>query len=129
MNQQKTNRVLPALTMEDYFKHKEVIEAWLQGASVEYLDQDGEWYGVLNPAFSKHVQFRVKVVNVKKYIVIGVKEFENEMIHHTRGVWSTLEGADYVDFYDEMRDYNLRTRIELEINPSNGKVVSAKVVD
>ena len=40
---QNPNRVLPAVNAEAYFKHKEVIEAWLQGADVEYLDQDGTW--------------------------------------------------------------------------------------
>lgn len=129
MNQQNINRALPSLTAEAYFKHKEVIEAWLQGACIEYLDQDNEWYYVPNPAFSKHVQFRIKADNIKKYIVVGSMEVDNEMVHHTCGVWSTPVGTDSVDFYPEMQDFKLRTLIELEINPSNGKVVAVKVVE
>ena len=125
--QQNSNRVLPAMTAEAYFKHKEVIEAWLQGADVEYLDQDGTWCWAPGPAFNEKTQYRIKPANVKKYIIVG---FDGDESHHTHGVWSHKIETYRADMEEAMSRYKQqRTLIELEINPSNGKVVAAKVVE
>ena len=126
--QQNSNRVLPAVTAEAYFKHKEVIEAWLQGADVEYLeDIDDTWYDASRPAFCEQAQYRIKPANVKKYIIVG---FDGDESHHTHGVWSHKIETYRADMEEAMSRYKQqRTLIELEINPSNGKVVAAKVVE
>jgi hypothetical protein len=125
--QQNINRSLPAMTAEAYFKHKEVIEAWLQGADVEYLDQDDTWYYVPNPGFIEQSQYRIKPANIKKYIIVG---FDGDESHHTCGVWGSKIKTCSANEVTEMRRYNQqRNLIELEINPSNGKVVAAKVVE
>lgn len=41
-------------------KHKEVFDAWLNGAEVEYKDLGGEWRTVKEPQFSSIVKYRVK---------------------------------------------------------------------
>lgn len=127
MNQQNINRVLPAMTAEAYFKHKEVIEAWLQGADVEYLEAlNDTWYYAPNPGFIEQSQYRIKPANIKKYIIVG---FDGDESHHTHGVWSHKVETCRAD-ENGMRRYNQqRNLIELEINPSNGKVVAAKVVE
>ena len=127
MNQQNTNRIFPAMTAEAYFKHKEVIEAWLQGADVEILSYDDKWFDASTPEFVTYREYRVKPVNIKKYIVVGFGADG----HHTRGVWSDSSvTADVADMYECMKNFDKqRTMIELEINPSNGKVVAAKVVE
>ena len=126
--QQNISRDLPAMTAEAYFKHKEVIEAWLQGADVEVLDRDDVvWYHVPNPAFIEQTQYRIKPANIKKYIIVG---FDGDESHHTHGVWSHKVETCIANEVTEMRRYNQqRNLIELEINPSNGKVVAAKVVE
>lgn len=128
MSNQNINRVLPAMTAEAYFKHKEVIEAWLQGADVEVLDgDDGVWYHVPSPQFVADWQYRSKPANIKKYIIVG---FDGNYYHHTNGVWHSKIETCSADGKKGMRSYNKqRTLIELEINPSNGKVVTAKVVE
>jgi hypothetical protein len=128
MSNQNPNRVLPAMTAEAYFKHKEIIEAWLQGADVEYLeDLDYTWYDVSHPAFCEQAQYRIKPTNIKKYIIVG---FDGDESHHTCGVWGSKIKTCSANEVTEMKRYNQqRTLIELEINPSNGKVVAAKVVE
>ena len=128
MSNQNPNRVLPAMTAEAYFKHKEVIEAWLQGADVEVLDGDDVvWCCVPSPQFGADWQYRIKPANIKKYIIVG---FDGDESHHTHGVWSHKVETCRADEENGMRRYNQqRTLIELEINPSNGKVVAAKVVE
>ena len=128
MTQQNSNRILPAMTAEAYFKHKEVIEAWLQGADVEYLEAlDDTWYHVSRPVFCEQKQYRIKPANIKKYIIVG---FDGDESHHTHGVWSHKIETYRADMEEAMSRYNQqRTLIELEINPSNGKVVAAKVVE
>ena len=127
MNQQNINRVLPAMTAEAYFKHKEIIEAWLQGADVEFLGDNDEWGHVPNPQFGAEWQYRSKPANIKKYIIVG---FDGNYYHHTNGVWNSKIETCSADSKKGMRSYNKqRTLIELEINPSNGKVVAAKVVE
>ena len=128
MSNQNINRVLPAVTAEAYFKHKEVIEAWLQGADVEYLEAlNDTWYYAPNPGFIEQSQYRSKPVNIKKYIIVG---FDGNYYHHTNGVWHSKIETCSADGKKVMRNYNKqRTVIELEINPSNGKVVAAKVVE
>ena len=128
MTQQNSNRILPAMTAESYFKHKEVIEAWLQGADVEYLEAiDDTWYYAPNPGFIEQTQYRIKPANIKKYIIVG---FDGDESHHTHGVWSHKVETCRADEENGMRRYNQqRTLIELEINPSYGKVVAAKVVE
>ena len=128
MTQQNSNRILPAITAEAYFKHKEVIEAWLQGADVEYLEAlDDTWYYAPNPGFIEQTQYRIKPANIKKYIIVG---FDGDESHHTHGVWSHKVETCSADDENGMRCFNQqRTLIELEINPSNGKVVAAKVVE
>ena len=113
---QNINRVLPAMTAEAYFTHKEVIEAWLQGADVEYLeDIDYTWYDVSHPVFCEQTQYRVKPANIKKYIIVG---FDGKYNHHTNGVWSNKVETYYADEEERMPSYNKqRTLIELEINP------------
>ena len=125
--QQNSNRVLPAMTAEAYFKHKEVIEAWLKGADVETLDCDNIWCDVFNPSFSAKWKYRIKLANIKKYIIVG---FDGDDSHHTCGVWSSKIKTCSANEVTEMQRYNQqRNLIELEINPSNGKVVAAKVVE
>ena len=126
--QQNINRILPAITAEAYFKHKEVIEAWLQGADVEYLeDIDDTWYCCYSPTFIEQVQYRIKPANIKKYVIVG---WDGDESHHTHGVWSHKIETYRSDMEDAMSRYKQqRTLIELEINPSNGKVVAAKVVE
>ena len=126
--QQNINRILPAITAEAYFKHKEVIEAWLQGADVEYLEYlDDTWYYVSSPVFCEQTQYRIKLANIKKYIIVG---FDGDESHHTHGVWSHKIETYRADMEEAMSRYKQqRTLIELEINPSNGKVVAAKVVE
>ena len=127
MNQQNINRVLPAMTAEAYFKHKEVIEAWLQGADVEFLGDNDEWGHVPNPQFGAEWQYRSKPANIKKYIIVG---FDGDESHHTCGVWGSKIETYRADMEEAMLRYKQqRTLIELEINPSNGKVVAAKVVE
>ena len=128
MTQQNPNRTLPSITAEAYFKHKEVIEAWLQGADVEYLEAlDDTWYYAPNPGFIEQTQYRIKPANIKKYIIVG---FDGDESHHTHGVWSHKVETCSADDENGMRCFNQqRTLIELEINPSNGKVVAAKVVE
>ena len=126
--QQNPNRVLPAVTAEAYFKHKEVIEAWLQGADVETLNHDEDtWVDVFNPHFSAKWKYRIKPANIKKYIIVG---FDGDESHHTHGVWSHKIETYRAAMEEAMSRYKQqRTLIELEINPSNGKVVAAKVVE
>jgi hypothetical protein len=127
MSNQNPNRVLRAMTAEAYFKHKEVIEAWLQGAEVEFLINNAEWICVEKPVFHAVKKYRIKPANIKKYIVVG---FDGDENHHTCGVWSHKVETCIADEEKVMRPYNQqRTLIELEINPSNGKVVAAKVVE
>ena len=128
MNQQNINRILPAITAEAYFKHKEVIEAWLQGADVEVLDGDDVVRCcVPSPQFGADWQYRIKPANIKKYIIVG---FDGDESHHTHGVWSSKVKTCSANEVTEMLRYNQqRNLIELEINPSNGKVVAAKVVE
>ena len=127
MSNQNINRILPAMTADAYFKHKEVIEAWLQGADVEYLEEDGIWFWVPRPAFNEKRQYRIKPANIKKYIIVG---FDGDESHHTCGVWGSKIKTCSANDVTEMRRYNQqRNLIELEINPSNGKVVAAKVVE
>ena len=128
MTKQNTNRVLPVLTAEAYFKHKEVIEAWLQGADVERFNQvNNKWCNSSIPKFGYEVQYRIKPANIKKYIIVG---FDGDESHHTHGVWSHKVETCRADEENGMRRYNQqRTLIELEINPSNGEVVAAKVVE
>ena len=128
MSNQNPNRILPAMTAEAYFKHKEVIEAWLQGADVECLeDLDDAWYYAPNPGFIEQSQYRIKPANIKKYIIVG---FDGDESHHTHGVWSHKIETYRADMEEAMSRYNQqRTLIELEINHSNGKVVAAKVVE
>ena len=128
MTQQNSNRILPAMTAEAYFKHKEIIEAWLQGADVEYLeDLDYTWYDMSHPVFCEQAQYRIKPANIKKYIIVG---FDGDESHHTHGVWSHKIETYRADMEEAMSRYKQqRTLIELEINPSNGKVVAAKVVE
>ena len=128
MNQQNTNRILPAMTAEAYFEHKEVIEAWLQGADVEYLEAlDDTWYYAPNPGFIEQSQYRIKPANIKKYVIVG---YDGNYYHHTNDVWNSKIETCSADSKKGMRSYNKqRTLIELEINPSSGKVVAAKVVE
>lgn len=128
MTQQNSNRTLPPITAEAYFKHKEVIEAWLQGADVEYFDDLYDtWCWSYSPPFIEQAQYRIKPANLKKYIIVG---FDGRYSHHTNGVWSNKVETLSPDDEEEMKYYNQqRTLIELEINPSNGKVVAAKVVE
>ena len=126
--QQNSNRVLPAMNAEAYFKHKEVIEAWLQGADVERFNRvNNKWCNSSIPKFEYEVQYRIKPANIKKYIIVG---FDGDESHHTHGVWSHKVETCRADEENGMRRYNQqRTLIELEINPSNGEVVAAKVVE
>lgn len=128
MSNQNPNRILTAMTAEAYFKHKEVIEAWLQGADVEYLEAlDDTWYDVSHPVFCEQTQYRIKPANIKKYIIVG---FDGDESHHTHGVWGSKIKTCSANEVTEIRRYNQqRTLLELEINPSNGKVVAAKVVE
>ena len=127
MTQQNSNRILPAMTAEAYFKHKEVIEAWLQGAEVEFLIDNAEWVDAEKPVFHVVKKYRIKPANIKKYIIVG---FDGDESHHTHGVWSHKIETYRADMEEAMSRYNQqRTLIELEINPSNGKVVAAKVVE
>ena len=127
MSNQNPNRVLRAMTAEAYFKHKEVIEAWLQGAEVEFLINNAEWVYVEKPVFHAVKKYRIKPANIKKYIVVG---FDGDGHHHTNSVWSSKIKTCSANEVTEMKRYNhQRTLIELEINPSNGKVVAAKVVE
>ena len=129
MNTQQTiNRFLPAMTAEANFKHNDVIEAWLQGADVEYLeDLDDTWCCCYSPTFIEQSQYRIKPANIKKYIIVG---FDGDESHHTCGVWSSKIETYRADTEEAMSRYKQqRTLIELEINPSNGKVVAAKVVE
>ena len=126
--QQNTNRALPAMTAEAYFKHKEVIEAWLQGADVERFNQvNSKWCNSITPKFEYEGQYRIKPANIKKYIIVG---FDGDESHHTHCVWSSKIETCRADEENGMRRYNQqRNLIELEINPSNGKVVATKVVE
>ena len=128
MNQQNINRILPTITAEAYFKHKEVIEAWLRGADAEYLEYLSDtWYYAPNPVFIEQSQYRIKPANIKKYIIVG---FDGDESHPTHGVWSSKVKTCSANEVTEMLRYNQqRNLIELEINPSNGKVVAAKVVE
>ena len=127
MSNQNINRVLPTMTAEAYFKHKEIIEAWLQCADVEFLGDNDEWGHVPNPQFGAEWQYRSKPANIKKYIIVG---FDGDESHHTCGVWSSKIETYRADMEEAMLRYKQqRTLIELEINPSNGKVVAAKVVE
>ena len=125
---QNTNRVLPAMTAEAYFKHKEFIEAWLQGADVErFIKVNNKWCNRSTPKFEYEGQYRIKPANIKKYIIVG---FDGDESHHTHGVWSHKIETYRADMEEAMSRYKQqRTMIELEINPSNGKVVAAKVVE
>ncbi len=126
--QQNTNRTLPAMTAEAYFKHKEVIEAWLQGADVERFNQvNSKWCNSSIPKFEYEGQYRIKPATIKKYIIVG---FDGDESHHTCGVWGSKVKTCSANAVTEMQRYNQqRTLIELEINPSNGDVVAAKVVE
>ena len=127
MSNQNPNRVLPTMTAESYFKHKEVIEAWLQGADVEFLIDNAEWVDTEKPVFHVVKKYRIKPANIKKYIIVG---FDGDESHHTHGVWSSKVKTCSANEVTEMRRYDQqRTLLELEINPSNGKVVAAKVVE
>ena len=118
MSNQNTNRVLPALTAEAYFKHKEVIEAWLQGADVERFNQvNSKWCNSSIPKFEYEGKYRIKPANIKKYIIVG---FDGDESHHTCGVWGSKIKTCSANEVTEMLRYNQqRTLIELEINPSN----------
>jgi hypothetical protein len=42
-------------------KHKELIEAFKQGAKIEWFDEaDKKWYDVLNPSWFENVNYRIK---------------------------------------------------------------------
>ena len=103
MSNQNPNRILPAVTAEAYFKHKEVIEAWLQGADVEYLGALADtWYYAPNPGFNEQSQYRIKPANIKKYIIVG---FDGDESHHTHGVWSHKIETYRSDMEDAMSRY------------------------
>lgn len=127
--QQNTNRTLPPITAEAYFKHKEIIEAWLQGADVERFNQvNSKWCNSIIPKFEYEGEYRIKPANIKKYIIIV--GFDGDDSHHTCGVWSSKIEICSANEEKVVRPYNQqRTLIELEINPSSGKVIAAKVVE
>jgi hypothetical protein len=48
------------MTREGYLKHKEIIEAWANGAEIEYQESSDDWYIVANPFWDTDSAFRVK---------------------------------------------------------------------
>lgn len=125
-------RILPMLTAEQYFKHKEIIEAWLSGAEIEYLDDENKWSITNLPIFHVSNKYRVKILNIKKQVIIG---WDGDDLHHTRGVHrgvTNIQDAMKMIYYyhPKMRDkYNKSLSVvELEIDPRSGKVVDAKVI-
>lgn len=77
--------------------HAEVIKAWADGAEIEYCTGFGssEWRELINgtPAWSEHLQYRVKPEPVVKYhgILQGVDYFQD--FNHTTGFHASLEAV------------------------------------
>lgn len=42
-----------------HIKHKELIQAWLDGAKIEMMDADGIWRILENPNFREYGEYRV----------------------------------------------------------------------
>lgn len=46
---------------EDIKKHREVFNAWLDGAEIEFYDESEKlWKNVTNPEFYKNLEYRIK---------------------------------------------------------------------
>lgn len=58
-------------------KHKDLIIAYANGAEIEYYHPtDNEWYGISNPGWYEHIQYRIKPEpkpDVIKYVFVEEK--------------------------------------------------------
>lgn len=41
-------------------KHKDLIIAWANGASIEFLNTFGEWQSILKPGWDEDTEYRIK---------------------------------------------------------------------
>lgn len=48
------------MTREGYLKHKEIIDAWANGAKIEFYSSDGVWVDAENPNWILDLEYRVK---------------------------------------------------------------------
>ena len=48
------------MTIEGAKKHLELITAFANGETIQYLASDGEWYDHAEPMFVEHRKYRVK---------------------------------------------------------------------
>lgn len=86
------------MTREGYNKHKEFIEAWANGALIEWFDEIDTWRYEDYPLWNADVQYRIKPQEPKKKTIIletwlckggddnyftveGTEEYHEEFIH------------------------------------------------
>lgn len=48
------------MTIEGYKRHKELIEAWANGAEIEYLNLHIEWEYIGTPSWDENIRYRIK---------------------------------------------------------------------
>ena len=113
---------------EGILLHKEVFDAWLNGAVIEYsfTGNDGEWSFCNEPSWNVCTLYRVhkEPTIVKKYIPIG-KQNMGELLHHAEGVYGR---SQLVNKSLASKGYEVDCNIELTINSETGKVINATVI-
>ncbi len=55
------------MTRESYKKHKELIEAWLDGATIEYKDASNNWIELEEMNWGYRTEYRIKAKDETLY--------------------------------------------------------------
>ena len=53
------------MTKEGYKKHKDLIEAWSNGAEIEYLMSNGTWVNAKAPLWRNDTKYRIKPTKIE----------------------------------------------------------------
>ena len=81
------------MTRGAYLKHKDLIEAWANGAEVEAKTKYGEWLLLVpNPSWSEDVEYRIKP---KQTIAEWLEENNSDYVPD----WNDWSKAKYTIYY------------------------------
>jgi len=67
------------MTKKGYKKHKELIEAWVNGAEIQIFNVLNEWGDVENPMWNENSKYRIKPYEFKQGERILVKNHDDKI--------------------------------------------------
>ena len=78
------------MTREGYLKHKDLIEAWANGAEIQCISPTkNKWYDIVDPEWYENVEYRIKPQTIAEWLKekLSVSEQrQNTMSQLTRGM-------------------------------------------